>query len=223
MVCCGWEVVHCGRRCAVGGVALWGAVRRGRCCVVGGRALCRRRCAVQGIAPVAVTAACTPPAAPDAHVNMCAADYTHALAQVLAVGHALTAAAVRLRLLQPAAHPGWRALSTSMLLNAASLAVACCAYYSYCGNGLAATASGDGGDVHSVIKRQTCSKWLHPLPALQYPRFATWMIYGALLLGGVEFAGRCWVCWAVLGLLGGVGPWHVAAFWGAVCWLAWSW
>ncbi|KAL6745958.1 hypothetical protein V8C86DRAFT_2959352, partial [Haematococcus lacustris] len=98
---------------------------------------------------------------------------------VLSLLMALHYGAVRLRLLRPqpcaALGTAARTVSGLLLLNSASLALACSMYHSFCGNGLAGE---DGRSAATGLRSQLCAKWLHPLTTQQYPTFSAWMLYG---------------------------------------------
>ena len=82
--------------------------------------------------------------------------------------------------------PKLRDLISLLMLNSATIALACGTYGSFCGNGagVAATvggssASGDGAVVDAA-REAICSFWLPPVPTDRYPRFSAWMFYSEI-------------------------------------------
>ncbi|GIL77238.1 hypothetical protein Vretifemale_6729 [Volvox reticuliferus] len=87
------------------------------------------------------------------------------------------------------ADSGLRELWILLLLNSMIIAVACSTYYSFCGNGTLVVGEGT-----PAFKVAVCAKWLHPILTADYPRFASWMLYGegsayTLAGGGAADAG----------------------------------
>ncbi|GLI59475.1 hypothetical protein VaNZ11_001358 [Volvox africanus] len=68
---------------------------------------------------------------------------------------------------------GLREMWILLLLNSMIIAVACSTYYSFCGNGTLVV-----DESTPAFKVAVCAKWLHPILTADYPRFASWMLYG---------------------------------------------
>jgi len=101
---------------------------------------------------------------------------------VLATLSALHEVAITFRFLSPRlldpGMTGLRHVSTSVILNALTFAIACSTYYSFCGNAAAAGGAGDRHSPPDFFRSAVCGKWLHPVSAVRHPAFSAWVIYG---------------------------------------------
>ena len=85
--------------------------------------------------------------------------------------------------LRSTARPSGAEAWSLLLLNSATVTLACSTYHSYCGNGGRAgskegTADDGGSTRGGYFQNAVCMKWLHPIRTVDYPLFAAWMTYG---------------------------------------------
>lgn len=128
---------------------------------------------------------------------------------ILGLLQALYDGAVLFKLIDPWLHPASgsaRQAWSIVVLNSATLALACSTYYSFCGNA-AAGAGGGGGGGGTSVRDLVCSRWLPPVTTREHP-----------VSGGPDPEGRWVGCRTDIGAqLGGRKGWQCGGRLGGAC------
>mmetsp|Transcript_31178 Transcript_31178/g.92977 ORF Transcript_31178/g.92977 Transcript_31178/m.92977 type:complete len:1354 (-) Transcript_31178:1870-5931(-) len=67
-------------------------------------------------------------------------------------------------------------VASLLLLNSATITIACTTFHSFCGNGGAAPEWGDS--LSDLVRQTVCGSLLRPIPTALYPEFSAWMLSG---------------------------------------------